>query len=139
MKVKVNHIGGMFFNGITESGNITYFDAPIHSAGKNAAPSPMEAILSSLAACSAVDVVSILLKKRKTIQDLNIEIEAERAEEHPRVFVKAHLKFILKSKDAELKDLERSVELSMDKYCSVSAMFERSGCEITRECFILKD
>lgn len=136
MKVQIQHTNGLFFKGTTESGNICYFDAPLSGGGNNAAPSPMEAILASLASCSAVDIVTILQKKRKTIQDFKIEVEAERAEDHPRVYTKAHLKFILKSQDAELKDLERSVELSMDKYCSVSAMFEKSGCIITRECIL---
>jgi putative redox protein len=137
MKVVVTNINEYFLKSETETGNITYFDAPINSGGKNAAPSPMEVVLGSIASCSAVDIISILKKKRKTIQEFKIEVEAERAEEHPKVYTKIHLKFILKSQDALLNDLERSVELSMDKYCSVSAMIKNSGCEFSRECILL--
>ncbi len=70
------------------------------------------------------------------MRDFDIQIESERAEEHPKVFTKINIKYILKSPDAELKDLERAVELSQDKYCSVSAMLKKAGVDISFECVV---
>ena len=62
---------------------------------------------------------------------MQIEITGERRQEHPQIFTKAHLHYRLKSENTELKDLERSVELSQDKYCGASAMFKLAGAEVT--------
>ena len=90
-------------------------------------------MLQAMAACSFMDVVSILRKKRKTVTSLIVNIEGERAEEHPKVFTKATLKYELTSPDAALKDLERSIELSQDKFCGAAEMFRKSGCEVNWE------
>ena len=94
-------------------------------------------MLQALGACTLMDVVSILRKKRKTVESINLYIEGKRAENHPKVFTDVHLIFELKSPDAEMKDLERSIELSETTYCSASAMFKRSGCNLTWEAKIL--
>lgn len=116
--------------GTSQKGHETIFDTVPKVGGEDTAATPMEVMLQAMAACSFMDVLSILRKKRKTIDALDIEIEAERADEHPKVFTKVLMKYSLKSPDAELKDLERSVELSQDKYCGASAMFKKSGCEV---------
>jgi putative redox protein len=130
MKVNLRLDRKMRIVGTNEKGHETIFDTVPKVGGEDTAATPMEVMLQAMAACSFMDVISILRKKRKTIDALNIEIEAERADEHPKVFTKAILKYTLKSPDAELKDLERSVELSQDNYCGASAMFKKSGCEV---------
>jgi putative redox protein len=100
------------------------------------AATPMEIMLQSMAACSMMDVLSILEKKRKNITSLHVEVIGDRADEHPKVFTSVLLKFYLKSTDAELKDIERSVELSQQTYCSAAAMFKRSGCDVKTECYL---
>lgn len=95
------------------------------------AHTPMDTLLQSVAGCSGIDVASILEKKRKTIDDLEIIITGERRDEHPKIFVSAHLHYILKSPDTTEKDFHRSIELSQDKYCGASEMFKLAGAKVT--------
>ena len=83
--------------------------------------SPTETLLSSLAACAAVDIVSMIKKRRKTFVDLKAEVDAERREEHPRAFTKIHIKYIITSPDLKDEELERIVDLAVNNYCSVAA------------------
>ena len=138
MKVQLKLESGMRLIGVNSSNLETYFDASVKGGGAGSAATPMEILVESMAACSMIDVLSILRKKRKEISDLKIEIDAERAETHPMVFTKVHLKFILTSPDAEIGDLNRAIELSQTTYCGASAMFQRSGCEVTWSSEIIK-
>jgi putative redox protein len=136
MKVNLILEEGMRVRGSNERGMSTLFD----TNGDNHIPSaasPMEIMLQAMGGCSAMDVLSILRKQRRTITNLRIDIEAERAEEHPKVFTSAHVIYTLVSPDATLNELTRAVELSHEKYCSASAMFIRSGCEVTYETVII--
>lgn len=139
MKISMKKSGNMKITAVNSLGQNFDFDTSAANGGDDSAPTPMEYLLSSLGACSYMDIISILRKKRKTINGFEIEVEGDRSETHPKVFTKANLIYILKSPDAELSDLERAVELSHDKYCSVSAMFKRSGCEVTHTCKIIKE
>jgi len=132
MNVKLVFDEKMHLIGTNSKGQETHFDSLADGGDGNYA-TPMEVMLQSMAACSFMDVVSILRKKRKTIEDLRVEIEGERAETHPKVFKTAVLKYYLKSPDASIEDLERCIELSQDKYCGAAAMFKASGCEVSWE------
>ncbi len=127
----------MKFKGISTDGHITHFDSHKEVGGDDSAATPMEVLLQSMAACTSMDVVSILRKKRRTVEAFDVLIDGERKDVHPRTFSKVHLKFILKSPDAELKDLNRAVELSQTTYCGAAAMFRAAGCEITYETEII--
>jgi putative redox protein len=116
----------------------TIFDTVPAVGGEDTAATPMSIMLQAMGACSFMDTISILRKKRKQIDNLVIKISAERADKHPKVFTKVHLSYELTSPDAELKDLDRSVELSQDKYCGASAMFKQSGCEVTFDTKVIK-
>jgi putative redox protein len=130
MKVTLDLDSKMKIIGNDGEGHETIFDTPA-AGGEFTAATPMNVMLQAMGACSFMDTISILRKKRKDITHLQIKIDGERTDEHPKVFKKVHLHYILTSKDAELNDLERSVELSQDKYCGASAMFRASGCEVT--------
>jgi putative redox protein len=116
----------------------TIFDSVPAVGGEDTAASPMSVMLQSVGACSFMDTISILRKKRKQVDNLMINIEAERSDQHPKVFTKVHLSYELTSPDAELKDLDRAVELSQDKYCGASAMFKQAGCEVTFDTKVIK-
>ncbi|MFA5511655.1 MAG: OsmC family protein [Candidatus Kapaibacterium sp.] len=121
-------------NSLTASdseGLITNFDASKSHGGTGVGSSPMVVMLEAMAACSFLDVLSIIKKKRKQVDDLQIIVDGKRAEEHPKVYETVHLHFILTSPDAEQNDLERAMELSQTKYCGASAMFQRSGCKVS--------
>ena len=113
------------------------FDAHLKSGGEESAPVPMEGLLSSLCACTSMDVLSILRKKRREIVAYEVEAEGTQAETHPRIFTKIHLRFQLVSPDATLLDFERSIELSQDKYCPIAATLRNAGCELTWEAEVL--
>jgi putative redox protein len=132
MKVELELEENMRIKGIDAKEHTTYFDTN-DAGGNGTAASPMSIMLQSLGACTFMDVISILRKKHKTINSMKIEIEADRANEHPKVFTNAHLKYILISPDTSIDDFNTAIKLSEDKYCSVSAMFQRSGCEVTWE------
>lgn len=114
---------GMTFEGRVQNGHAITFDAtPEHDVG----PSPMEAVLTALCACTSVDVVSILKKKREPITGLNVSANAEQAAEPPRVFTHIHLTYRIHGKVAR-KSAEDAVALSKNKYCSVSKMLEKAA------------
>lgn len=138
MKATLQLDRNMRLIGRNTKGQETYFDTVAQVGGDESAPSPMEIVLQSVAACSSLDVISILRKKKKEVAAYNVELEATRAEDHPKVFTNIKVKYILTSPDAELTDLERAIELSEEKYCSVSAMLNRSGCIISHEAQIIR-
>jgi putative redox protein len=98
----------------------------------------MQVFLQSMVACTMMDTLSILRKKRKEVTDMTVDVDAERAETHPKVFTRVTMNFTLVSPDAELADLNRSIELSHKNYCSASAMFQRSGCKVEWTAKILR-
>lgn len=123
MEASVKWLDSMTFIGRSGSGHQVVFDA---SKEQSTAPSPMEMLLMSAGACSSVDVVSILQKARQHVLDCEVKLSAERADSIPRVFTKLHLHFEVTGVNLNEKQVARAVELSADKYCSVSLMLAKS-------------
>jgi putative redox protein len=115
--------GGTQYEGGSESGHALLFDT---DAAHTAGPSPMEAVLAALCACTSVDVVSILAKKRQPLSSLVVTARAEQPTEAPRVFTKIHLTYRVGGEALDPKSVEDAVALSKDKYCSVSLMLQGS-------------
>jgi putative redox protein len=136
MKATVSYEGKYPIRAHNERGNETLFEPSPDHGGSGTVATPMEVFLQSAAACSMIDVISILEKKRKHITDLKIFVESERANEHPKVFTKVKFRYELTSPDAELADLEHAAGLSMEKYCSVSGTLKKSGCEVKYESVV---
>lgn len=115
------------FIGHSQSGHTIRFDAsPEHVEG----PSPMEAVLMALCGCTSVDVVNILKKKRQPLATLTVSATAEQQSDPPQYFNKIRLIYTVKPEEgAQLSRsaVEDAVSLSKDKYCSVSAMLEKSA------------
>ena len=88
------------------------------------ASSPMELMLMSIAACSAMDVISILEKRRSTFTNLAIEVNGDRRDEYPRIYTAIHLKYIVSGSGIKSKDVERAIKLSEDKDCSAIGMIK---------------
>ena len=113
----------MEFEGHSESGHSLVFDAgAAHANG----PSPMEAVLMALCACTSVDVVSILKKKREPLISLTVSAIAEQAAAPPRVFTKIMLTYRIGGAVSK-KAAEDAVGLTKNKYCSVSKMLEKAA------------
>ena len=122
MKAEVKWVGDELFMGISESGHTIVLDA---NAGA-LAPSPLENVLISLGGCSSVDVVSILEKARQDIKGCKVEIEAKRVDSVPKLFSDIHLHFVIEGNNVSEKHVERAVNLSADKYCSIALMLNKS-------------
>ncbi len=138
MKAELRLDRNMRFIGTTPKGHQTIYDTVPQVGGEDTAASPMHIFLQSLAACTGMDVVSILRKKRKTIDEFWVDVEGERIDEHPKIFNKVYLTYNLKSPDAELEDLKRCIELSQNKYCGASAMFKSAGCQVNYSMNLIK-
>ncbi len=126
MKAIVKQIQGCSFIGKADSNHWVSIDTKKEVSGSDAASHPMELMLLALGSCTGCDVVSILQKKKVSVDDFEIHIDAERTEEHPRVFTKIHLEFVFVGSGLNPVHLERAIELSQQKYCPVSAMLRPS-------------
>jgi putative redox protein len=98
----------------------------IDTATEKTANSPMELVLLALCGCTASDVVGILRKKREAFTGLEVRAKAERADGHPAVYTAIHLTYLVRGQVSE-KAMEDAVRLSKEKYCSVSAMLEKTA------------
>ena len=117
-KATVRHAGDEFFIGIPPSGHAQIIDT---KGDRKAAPSPLELLLVSVAACTAADVISILLKKRQDVEDYFVEVTGERRDDHPRAFTSFHVHHIVHGRSVSEKAVADAIELSDKKYCSVAA------------------
>lgn len=133
-KATVHYAGDDFFIGIPPSGHAQTIDT---KGERHSAPTPMEMLLVSVAACTAVDVISILLKKRQDVTDYKVEIAGERVEEHPRKFIEFHIHHIVHGRSVSEKAVADAIELSDTKYCSVAATV-RPTAEITTSYEIIE-
>jgi putative redox protein len=124
MKATVSWQENLRFTCKTESGHILELD------GNGETMTPMESVLLSVGACSSMDVVDILKKSRKKVDDCVCQLDAIRAEEAPRIFTAIHAHYIVKGKDLTEKNVARAVQLSVEKYCSVMLMLT-GNVEIT--------
>lgn len=129
-KAYVKQLKGITLVGKTDSNIWITMDGPEDFGGNNAGVRPKELLLLSLAGCTGSDVVSILQKKRVNLTDFEINITADTREEHPQVFTKIHIEYVFYGNDLKFEDIERAIELSSTKYCSVQAML-KPAVEIT--------
>ena len=123
MKASAEWTNHSRFVGIASSGHAVVLDAA--SADKTA-NSPMELVLIGLCGCTATDVVSILQKKREPFTSLEVRAEAEQAAEPPKVYMSIRLVYSVRG-NVSKKSMEDAVRLSKEKYCSVSAMLEKTA------------
>ncbi len=133
MDISVKWKDGLEFESELPSGHSVTVDAKEESGGNDNGPRPTELILNGLAGCTGVDVVLILKKMKQDIVDFSIDVESERAEEHPRRFTDIHLIYKLKGRNLDEKKVEKAINLSEEKYCSASASL---NANITSEYII---
>jgi putative redox protein len=119
---QVTWIDGLQFVGEAGSGHAIVLDGKPEAGGRDTGTRPMELLLVGLAGCTAMDVVHILKRKRQQVTGLQVKVEGQRAEEHPRVFQTIQLEYIVRGRGLSAKAVADSVKLSEEKYCSASAM-----------------
>lgn len=133
MQVTLHGLGdNLTFLAKGDSGHWIALDGSESIGGHDAGTRPMELVLEALGGCTAMDVLSILKKKRMAYDRFVIEIEAERADEHPKVYTKIHMVYKFWGDELSEKAISRAIELSETKYCSVNAMLSKTA-KITSE------
>ena len=137
MKATVKWLDHMSFVGESGSGHSVVMDGPPDDGGRNLGVRPMEMVLLGMGGCTAFDTVLILQRSRQDIVDVQVELEAERATEIPKVFTKIHAHYIVKGRGLDAKKVERAVNMTAEKYCSVSIMLAAS-VEITHDFEIVE-
>lgn len=126
MKAIIKQIKGLSFVGKSDSNHWVTIDGPKEFHGSEAASRPKELLLLSLGSCTGSDVVAILKKKKIKLSNFELLLNAEVAEEHPKVFTKIHIEFIFQGNNLDSKQLERAIELSQKKYCPITQMLKSS-------------
>lgn len=134
MKATIKQVRGLTLVGKASSNHWVPMDTVEELDGQNAGTKPLELVLLGLGGCTSMDVISILTKMRSPIKDFEMELEAEQAPQHPKVFTRIHMKYIFygDKEKIKIKDIERAIELSESTYCSVSNMLGKT-VPITRE------
>ena len=132
MKARIQLAEGMTFVAESGSGHAIVVDAAPDVGGRDLGARPMELVLMGTGACSAIDVVHILRKARQSVTGCVVELDAERANEDPKVFTRIHLRYVVSGKALATAQVERAIKLSKEKYCSATIMLARAA-EISYE------
>jgi putative redox protein len=126
MNAEVVQVRGITFVGKGGSGHWALMDGSADFQGSEAANSPKELVLIGLGGCTGADVASILHKMREKIDRFELNLDAETATEHPKVFTTIHITYKFWGNDLKPENIEKAILLSQDKYCSVSAMLKKA-------------
>jgi putative redox protein len=129
------HGPGLRFVGGTGSGHVVAFDDEAGGTG----PRPTEVMLSALAACTAMDVISILQKKRQPVESYRVRVEGQQQDEHPRVFTEIHVVHEVRGGRVDPAAVRRAVELSASRYCAISATLATGATRISHWYVVLGD
>jgi len=122
VKATVTMDHGMTFLGTADTGFTLQMDASPSVGGDNSGFRPMELLLVGLGGCTAMDVISILRKKRQEVTGLEVKLDAQQAGEHPHVFTHITVKYIVRGHNVDEKAVARAIELSKTRYCPAQAM-----------------
>ncbi|BCH21818.1 OsmC family protein [Mesorhizobium sp. L-8-3] len=127
MKARVKWVEDRTFVGESGTGHKLVFGTAHGEGGPKPGPSPMELVLIGTGGCSAFDVVHILEKGREAVEDCVVELDADRAETDPKVFTRIHMHFVVKGRNLSEAKVKRAIDLSVEKYCSASAMMAKTA------------
>ena len=131
----IHSAGDELFIGITPSGHAQVLEA---NSGRASAATPMELLLLALGSCTAVDVISILKKKREQVTDYRVEVRGERRDEYPRAYTRIEVRHVVRGRSISEKAVASAIELSETKYCSVAATL-RPGVELLTSYEIIEE
>jgi putative redox protein len=120
VEAKMKWAGGLRFDGNSLFGHPITTDASLSAGGDESGYKPTELLLFGLAGCTGIDVVTILKKMRQDVSGLEIEIKGHQPEQFPKPFNRIEVKYIFKGKNLDRDKVEQAVQLSEEKYCSVS-------------------
>lgn len=125
-KAIVKQLQGITLAAKGDSGHWVMMDGGPTFGGSEAASSPKELLMFALGGCTAMDVIPILKKRRVPLEGFEVHVTGNAREEHPQVFTDIHLEYVFYGNEINPADVERAIELSTTKYCSVSAMLSQA-------------
>ena len=137
MKATITLQEGSTFEGVAGSGHRVTMDVAPEVGGRNLGLRPMEMVLLGLGGCTAIDVLHMLRKGRQSITDMRVELDAERADDVPKVFTRIHVHFVLTGAGLDPHKIERAIKRSANKYCSASMMLNKTA-EMTHDFEIVE-
>lgn len=128
MQIEIKRVGdGFHLEASNELGNVVHMDAAPEIGGTNLGMRPMQLLMVALGGCGTIDIISILKKQKQNLKDINISVTGEREKDAvPSLFTKAHVHFRLFG-DLDEDKVRKAVDLSMEKYCSVSKTLEKTA------------
>ncbi|MDA8101088.1 MAG: OsmC family protein [Nitrospiraceae bacterium] len=124
---KVRLVQDMQFEGSATSGHQLIMDADDASGGQNKGFRPMELLLVGFGGCTGMDVISILRKKRQNVSSLEMNIQGEKTDDYPKIYKQVRIEYVVRGRDIQKEAVERAIELSLHKYCSVGATLAKAG------------
>lgn len=127
MTAKAQLVTNMEFDVEASSGHHVMLDAAEHGGGHDRGFRPMEMLLVGLAGCTAMDVISILRKKRQQVTSYEVQVRGERAEDHPMVYTDVTVEHIVTGHAVDASAVERAIELSATKYCGAGATISKTA------------
>lgn len=119
------------------NGHHIMIDSAEKFGGEDAGPRPKPLMLAALAGCTGMDVVSLLRKMRQEIEYFNVVVEGDTEDEHPNAFIRMHTIYEFRGKDLDTEKIEKAIDLSIKRYCGVSAVYRKAGIEMTHEIRML--
>ncbi|MBN2350500.1 MAG: OsmC family protein [Bacteroidales bacterium] len=119
------------------NGHKIILDAESEVGGENRGPRPKPFMLAALGGCTAMDIISILMKMRVEVDKFNVYVEGDLTEEHPKQFYKMHVVYEFTGKNLPFDKLKKAVDLSENRYCGVSAVYKKV-MELTSELKIIE-
>ena len=138
--IELNRLNDAFhFSAENDAGNVVHLDSSPDSGGSNLGMRPMQMLLAAVGGCSAIDIIMILKKQRQDLKDMKITVKGEREKDAvPSLYtsVHAHYKFF---GPLDADKVEKAINLSIEKYCSVSQTLEKAGAKITYSFEILPE
>jgi len=125
MQAEVRQVEGLVMVGKADSNHWVVMDAAKIYKGAEAGSHPMEIVLMALGGCLGMDIISLLGKKKISLESFQIKLDAEQADEHPRVFTQINVKCLLRGRELKEEDVKWAIEKANEKYCPVGVMLAR--------------
>ncbi len=138
MKSRVKWVENVCFMAESESGHALIMDGAPDIGGRNMGPRPMEMLLMGAGGCTSGDVIMILKKSRQDVTGCEVDITADRAGDHPKVFTNIHMHFTVRGRSLKPEVVDRAIKLSAEKYCSASIMLGKTA-QMTHDFEIIEE
>ena len=132
--VLLQHRGNLSFEA-TVNGHKMMIDSSVEFGGNNKGPRPKSLMLVAIAGCTGMDIASILTKMRVPFDDIQVKVEGNITDEHPKHFDHVHIIYYVKGKEIDREKVEKAIELSQERYCGVSFTYKQA-MKLTHELVI---